>query len=316
MGSLPHLTAPYSTAPEAIISDEHVINISKEVIHSTPLICEWGQCHSELNSWKALQEHLHRHCQQLEPSSSQQGVFQCMIPKCSGRFHYSLHDLLQHIDLSHMSRVLLPCPVKGCTLIFGRNAHGLPEHFRTAHSDLFGRRATGSSAMFQPLRRPHPHIKEALPALPGKPLPAYILTSPAVSPTQSRCTNTRAPTDSQGGHRKQWKKMYVLEEVPVEEESLVPLPDLPPYDPHRGVDIEIRRKPLEPMLQQSRPQHMIVPSIPEPDPPVSIGYAAFAKRFMQWEKATIVGGIRAGLESRDEQAGKAGEDPARGRRGP
>ena len=35
---------------------KHVLEIAKEVVLSTSLVCSWGRCHAELNSWKSLQE--------------------------------------------------------------------------------------------------------------------------------------------------------------------------------------------------------------------------------------------------------------------
>lgn len=45
-----------SSAPSILLSEEDIVDVAKEVILATPLICDWGQCHTELNSWKTLQE--------------------------------------------------------------------------------------------------------------------------------------------------------------------------------------------------------------------------------------------------------------------
>ncbi|KAI9066963.1 hypothetical protein FKP32DRAFT_1564644 [Trametes sanguinea] len=255
-------------------------------MHATPLICDWGQCYAQLNSWKTLQEHLHRHCQQLEPASNG-GLLECMIHKCSGRFHHNLGDMLQHIDLSHLSRILLPCPAQGCPLTFGRNANGLPDHFRSLHRELLHWKDIKGSSGLRPLRRPHPHVPERLPPLPEEAVPAYMLTTPTIPPARPR--GGRAPTASQGGRRR-WRKMLERDESLGEEESSTPLADLPRLDPRRVPAQVVRRRPLEPRMQQSRPQNMVVPPVREPDPPMSIGYSAFARRYVELEKAGIIDG--------------------------
>ena len=42
-----------------------------------------------------------------------QGPWECKNNRCAGRYHMTLPDLRKHIDLSHLSRVLLPCPIRG-----------------------------------------------------------------------------------------------------------------------------------------------------------------------------------------------------------
>ncbi|KAI0372736.1 hypothetical protein BV20DRAFT_991001 [Pilatotrama ljubarskyi] len=289
MGSLSYHTSPCGTFSTAVLSPDNVIELAKEVVHSTPLICDWARCHAELNSWRTLQEHLHRHCSQLEPSSSQQGTLECMIPKCSGRFHTSLPDMHQHIDLSHLSRVLLPCPVQDCPLTFGRNAHGLPEHLQSSHRDLLDGRIPSGSPSIRPLRHPFPHFPEDLPPLPERDIPAFTFSAPVIHPR--RPPRSQTPASSQGGRQRRWKRMATAQPAPAdEEESSLPLADLPPFDPKQLPDIPVWRKPPEVALQQSRPQHMIVPPIPEREPPVSIGYDAFAEKFVELEKAGVIDG--------------------------
>ncbi|KAL7280864.1 hypothetical protein ACG7TL_005808 [Trametes sanguinea] len=155
------------------------------------------------------------------------------------------------------------------------------------HRELLHRNGSEGLSGLRPLRRPHPHVLERLPLLPEEAIPTYLLTTPTIPPARPR--GGRAPTSSQGGRRR-WRKMLEHEESAEEDEPSIPLADLPPFDP-RQVPIQIvRRRPLEPRMQQSRPQNMVVPPVREPDPPVSIGYSAFARRFVELEKAGIIDG--------------------------
>ncbi|KAI0334517.1 hypothetical protein GY45DRAFT_1242306 [Cubamyces sp. BRFM 1775] len=296
-------------------SDGLIIDFAKEAIHPNPLLCDWRGCHAQLNSWKALQEHLHRHCQQVDPSPSQQMTFECEIPRCSGRFHSALHDIQQHIDLSHMTRVLLPCPIQDCPYTFGRNAYGLPEHFRGFHPGPFIEEGPRGHCILRTRWRPHFHCPESLSSLPEGSIPVYMLTSPIIHPSQLQRGWT--PASSQNGRRGRRRRMHVEEDAspPAEEESSLPLPDLLPFDLCDVPEITMRHRQLEPMLQQSRPQHMIVPPVLEPEPPATIGYAAFAARYMELEKAGIIvdgTGIWPGQKKAEEGSTKRAAGPANG----
>ncbi|KAH9888939.1 hypothetical protein C8Q73DRAFT_708716 [Cubamyces lactineus] len=291
--------------PAGELGDDLIIDFAKEAIHPNPLLCDWQGCHAQLNSWKALQEHLHRHCQQLDPSPSQQITFECEIPRCSGRFHSTLYEIHQHIDLSHMSRILLPCPIQDCSYSFGRNAYGLPEHFRSFHPrPQIGEDPRGH-CILRTLWRPHLHHPESVPPLPEHPVPAYQLTSPVIHPAQLQRGQT--PASSQNGRRGRWRRMNVGEDAPpAEEESSLPLPDLLPFDSSNVPEITMRPRQLEPMLQQSRPQHMIMPPVLEPELPATIGYTAFAARYMELERAGIIdgSGIWPGQKKTEEGSAK------------
>ncbi|EJF64147.1 hypothetical protein DICSQDRAFT_178651 [Dichomitus squalens LYAD-421 SS1] len=253
-------------------------------------MCTWGRCHAELNSWKSLQEHLHRHCQEQGPSSSQ-GIWECKINRCVGRYHGTLPALQQHVNLSHLSRVALPCPIRGCTSSFGRSGNGLSAHIQTTHFDVL---SMDTSQPFHQLRRPHPHPREELSALPAYPVPVYKLLCPTVRPAR----RGKTPTASQGSRRK-WRRMDTQAAAPPEEdddddeEPAIPLADLPPMD-LRGCpeihDYFVRPKPPESWLQLSRPQQVVDPPVPEKPPAPSIGYDAFAARFEQLERAGLIDG--------------------------
>lgn len=161
------------------------------------------------------------------------------------------------------------------------------------------------SPILRPLRTPHPHIRSSLPCLPDKPTPSFIFTAPIVSPGKAHPPRSSAHPR---GSRQWWKRMHTIqmtgEEDPEEEESSVgPFPDLAPCNSPKVPSILWMRKALEPVLQQSRPQNMIVPLNTNADPPRAIGYPAFELRFLELEKAGIIDGKGVWPE---EQGGAAG----------
>ncbi|KAI0644182.1 hypothetical protein C8Q79DRAFT_132564 [Trametes meyenii] len=235
-------------------------------------------------------QHLYKHCQKHESSSSQQYSYECLIPRCSARYHTNLQDIQSHIMLSHLSRVLVPCPIQECPCTFLKNASTAPDHIGSVHGDLCSRRLPFA---LRPRWRPHPPVLGNLKRLPGSPVPAHIFATLPVRPAHLQHGMT--PAGSQPG-RKRWKRMHTVEAaLPIEEEeSSVPLSDLAPFDAQQLPKLlYVWRKPPEPALQQSRPQHMIVPPREEEEAPVSIGYAAFAVRFGDLEEAGIVAGEEA-----------------------
>ncbi|EIW58766.1 uncharacterized protein TRAVEDRAFT_47908 [Trametes versicolor FP-101664 SS1] len=320
MGSLPFSDLALEGSSGIVLSVERIIDVAKEVVHSSPLICDWEHCGTELNSWKTLQEHLHRHCEGLDPATSAlPGLLECPLPKCSGRLHDSLESIEQHIDLSHLSRVLLPCPLQDCPLTFGRNAQGLPEHLQGVHRDWLDQRVAEYSPALRPLRKPHPHLPTNPIPLPDSPIPAYIFTPPIVHIRQPQ--QWRAPTSSQVARR--WKRMHVQTSPEEDEEDapVGPFPDLAPFDAREALApglLTVRHRRSEPALQQSRP-YMCggAPERAAVNPPQSIGYSTFAVRFGELEKAGIIDGsgvwpeVKAAAEGRSAAVpGAAGAGPA------
>ncbi|CDO75824.1 hypothetical protein BN946_scf184951.g22 [Trametes cinnabarina] len=179
------------------------------------------------------------------------------------------------------------------------------------HKELPRKNNSVHPLVLRATRRPHPHRPIELSPLPEKPVPAYTLTTPTVRPARFR--ESRAPTASQNGRRK-WRTMHANEELSEEEESSIPLADLPHLDLQHVPEVIVRRRPLEPMMQQSRPQNMVVPPIRAPDPPVSIGYSAFARRFVELERAGIIDGT--GLWPSEKAKTTQGSEDGGGRGNP
>ena len=86
--------------------------------------------------------------------------------------------------------------------------------------------------------------------------------------------------------------MNAVKEDDDEDEDAIPLADIAPLDASIPVfrDYIVLQKPSEPSLQLSRPQQMIVPSVLEREPPVSIGFEAFAARYTELEQAGLIDG--------------------------
>ncbi|KAI0644181.1 hypothetical protein C8Q79DRAFT_132635 [Trametes meyenii] len=56
MGSLASLATPCNEQRGHLPSPDDIIDVAKDVIHSTPISCIWSQCPAQLNSWRTLQE--------------------------------------------------------------------------------------------------------------------------------------------------------------------------------------------------------------------------------------------------------------------
>ncbi|KAI0067296.1 hypothetical protein BV25DRAFT_1089220 [Artomyces pyxidatus] len=100
-----------------LLTRDSIVDLAKHVLK--PLDCDWEGCSLVLNSWTTLRQHQHLHCRRsrnfvVGSMLSQENTFRCGIVRCSGREHRSLEALLAHVDMSHLVRVFLPCPVMGC----------------------------------------------------------------------------------------------------------------------------------------------------------------------------------------------------------
>ena len=172
---------------------------------------------------------------------------------------------------------------------FTRSGFGMQAHMEAAHHHLLGKPLVET---VQVLRLSQPSPSSTLPALPEGLVPTYMLFCPPVS-----LVSQRAPSASQASTRtRRWKRMNTPKPEDDEEDSdeeTTPLADIGPFV--LGEDAVFRdyiclQKPPETFLQLSRPQPMVVPSVPEPAPPVSIGFEAFAARFNQLEPLDLIDG--------------------------
>ncbi|KAF9221372.1 hypothetical protein BS17DRAFT_881819, partial [Gyrodon lividus] len=257
------------------LSREGAVHFARLVIQMMP--CEWEGCPITLNSWDMLAKHLQRHCSQV---SHQDGAYQCLYSRCSGRTHSSIGGLKTHVELSHLSRIALPCPARGCKEAFVR-APQLKSHFQHAHRDLLDKRicldALAPLAILAPPR----------PLLPPPPLPnsktgiyavsASVAKAP-IRPGQSQASGSQATS-------RKWSRMDVQDEASNDGPTTLTFDDLAPrsasFDTseHPPVGIEVRS--LFPATTQSllsRPQPVIYPPIRSHDVQQSILYPAFVRK--------------------------------------
>ncbi|KAH8115297.1 hypothetical protein DFH11DRAFT_98479 [Phellopilus nigrolimitatus] len=103
-----------------------VITFSKEALHAYR--CDWGACPTTLNSWQTLKAHISLHCKRSKEHS-------CGWKKCAFPTHSSHEALIAHVEMSHLSRLPLSCPLQDCDSFFIRH-QVLPDHLLEAHSGL------------------------------------------------------------------------------------------------------------------------------------------------------------------------------------
>ncbi|KAG6334193.1 hypothetical protein ID866_4893, partial [Astraeus odoratus] len=283
-----------------LLSKGDLLDLVQNVIKSMP--CEWEGCQKELNSWQTLSKvtavlltnyesmasmcqcnavaeglladlegHLERHCSHV---SQEDGMYHCQIARCSGRFHQSLAALKAHIDLSHLSRVPLPCPIRGCDQVFVRTPQ-LEEHIEDTHCLQFGDYV--SADMITPIAKP------AIPRRHSAPLPLLQSEIPrytvVASVVPGKRTASQATMNGTGNLSRKWSRLDVQDED--EEHEAITFDDLTPADlriPHKTVPIDVRKKPPESLVQLSRPQPVIYPPIQSDDVPDSILYSTFSRR--------------------------------------
>ncbi|KAI0924775.1 hypothetical protein AcW1_006792 [Taiwanofungus camphoratus] len=275
------------------LSPENTIEIAKEVLHSTFMSCEWDRCKAQLNSWKALEQHLHLHIER-EITRNQQ-PYECHFQKCAGRIHPTADDLTLHVKLSHLSRVYLPCPVQGCSQQFGRYTQ-IPLHMENGHSEVFNKGSTPLSHLLKPMWTSfHTCIRE-IPQLP--PDAATFLAVMDLPIMRPRRRNETRITSSPLQVIRKGSKMH-LRDPEDEEFDSHPLEDI---FPSQGLlqttnfsEYIIRRKPPElradvPTGQLSRPQPILDHPVREKTPPLSMGYDAFTDKYSVLEKAGLIDG--------------------------
>lgn len=268
-------------------SSDGIINLARDTLQPALFSCEWIRCNAELNSWNMLKQHLQIHC--AEPT--EQGIYKCQFPLCAGRDHASQHGLLQHIQLSHLSRTSVSCPIIGCSEHFMRSQSLLPEHIRNEHTILFEGHL--DQVNLKQLRKPITPSPHHLSNLPPSDMDFYQMLFLPVSRAHWSKTQ-KQPSSSQTTHR--WVKIggrqgSVEEQMDVDQQhfdlnlrsntNLIDLPQLSEYI--------LRSKPEEPMKQLSRPQYIISPPLREKTPPPSTGYHALQAQFEELERAGLVG---------------------------
>ena len=164
----------------------------------------------------------------------------------------------------------------------------------SVHSALLGQPLADVA---RTLRSPQAPPQRKLPQLPKAPIPTHELFCAPVSPARRR-----APGGSQAGRgRGRWKRMDTPKPGTVgggdgddgDSDDAIPLADLRPLALGRReefLDYVLRAAPPEAYMQLSRPQQVVAPPVPEVQPPVSVGFEAFAARFERLDLAGLMDG--------------------------
>ncbi|KAF8650379.1 hypothetical protein AX16_005189 [Volvariella volvacea WC 439] len=137
------------------ISKENIVELAQNAIK--PMKCDWmtgrESCPVVLGCWALLKEHLHRHC---SAQKKQPGGYVCGLPRCNMRHHTSTRSLKSHVELAHLQRAHVPCPISECTGIsFPLSRRNLLlDHFKTLHDRLEGKVVACPTALLHPVWRP------------------------------------------------------------------------------------------------------------------------------------------------------------------
>ncbi|KAF8350455.1 hypothetical protein F5887DRAFT_1069473 [Amanita rubescens] len=158
------------------LSSETIVDIAKDML--TALECEWKMsngkiCGAVLGSWHLLEKHLLNH---LKVKTHLGSNWLCKLPRCNSPVHGSLQQLQEHVQLSHMSRIALPCPFTFCTFPSIR-FNQLSSHFDEEHSELDGK-AIHDSELVLPMWMPFLPSSDGVPRLPKHVFPGTCLTMP------------------------------------------------------------------------------------------------------------------------------------------
>lgn len=254
-----------------LLSKDDLLALACNAIKPTP--CEWEGCQTLLNSWQTLLKHLLRHCAHV---SQQDGMYRCQLSRCSGRLHSSLHALKLHVELSHLSRVSLPCPIRDCDAVFARVPQ-LQTHFEETHRKDFGDHVPA-----------HAIIPQASPAIPTSLVPPPLLSSSdvpshtmMVSVISSKCRASQMSLDGTSRLPRKWSRLNAQDGEDEVHDDIV-FGDLPSLTLSKGsvdpVTVEVSKQPVDVRAQLSRPQPVIYPPISTDDVADSILYPIFSRR--------------------------------------
>jgi len=183
--------------------------------------------------------------------------------------------LESHVNLSHMSRLQVPCPIKGCNQSLMRTAQ-LPTHIHGFHPELLGSVVTNNSKVLKPVYTPFPPKLEPPPPIPSGEFYLYDCDPLPVRKGKRKRNQSQSP-ESAG---RKWSRLAVPDEEDGEPEIL-DLENLPKFDHEIDEvrDVIVRRKPPEIAGASLSSAHRIVdPPLPDIQPPTSIHYNAFARK--------------------------------------
>lgn len=259
------------TPLRCLLSKDDLLSLACNAINPTP--CEWESCQVVLNSQQTLLKHLLRHCSYV---SQQDGMYRCQFSRCSGRLHSSLHVLKLHVELSHLTRVSLPCPIRDCDAVFVRVPQ-LETHFEETHRKDFGDHVPAHAIIPQAF----PTIPTGLvppPSLSSSDVPSHTMTVSVIS--SKRCAS-QTSLDGTSRLPRKWSRLDAQDDDDKVHDDII-FGDLPSLALSKGsadlVTVEVSKKPADVQAQLSRPQPVISPPISTDDVADSILYPVFSRR--------------------------------------
>ncbi|KAG1746692.1 uncharacterized protein EDB91DRAFT_1118370 [Suillus paluster] len=269
-----------------LLSPHEISNIAHQVIK--PLPCEWEGCSAVLNSCYNLTKHTLRHCDCI---ANIEGQYQCQYLRCAGRLHATKDALKAHVNLSHLSRLMISCPIQDCEQGFSR-ASQLESHFEIDHKDLINRRVTRAFERLVPTALPTPRVVTHPPPLPSHhELYHWYFTAPVISlPRHKPCGPLVEPIS------RKWRRLDAPDEDDRDGNHIIPLDNLvcpaSSLQQSKELVLDVRIKPLSLNENQrlSCPQSM--PHPPPRDDLVSttIGMSIFEQKFGELAKDGVVDG--------------------------
>ncbi|KAF7352583.1 hypothetical protein MVEN_01223800 [Mycena venus] len=194
---------------KVVITADTVVDLAKSAL--VPIRCDalmpskpgatgastTTSCAQELNSWRLLLRHQYK-----KHSSKRKGAafpYTCGLSRCSAHLHQSLDALKNHVEMSHMKNVSLPCPFTNCkphVYDFGRpmqhnmfsKEKDLIAHLEQDHSELIGRELDLCSDLLLPSWEPRPPVRLLAPPpdLPFGKIPMAKLRLEGITPRRMR----------------------------------------------------------------------------------------------------------------------------------
>ncbi|TDL23690.1 hypothetical protein BD410DRAFT_786948 [Rickenella mellea] len=260
----------------SVLNADSVLALAKRTLERTR--CEWTECSMTLNSWDTYRKHLRNHCIK--------SITRCGMKSCTFREMSTLNDLISHIDVSHLTRYPLPCPMQGCRDTFARH-HQLPTHLLNNHKGVMNQdinkphgKFRQSADIFIPPPHPDSLNRKDLPLLTVTPYPRRQQES---QPTNAVASGSRAPLS------RRRSQLNALDTVPVNApdptdddiDCHVAFEDLehPPAEKVKSGGVVIIRPDFFCSAQFSRPAPYRHPPRPPKDPPSLIDIP----RSMGWE---------------------------------
>ncbi|KAF8894119.1 hypothetical protein BD779DRAFT_1798023 [Infundibulicybe gibba] len=272
------------------INHENVVAHAKDVLK--PIKCDWQlekdlSCPVILGSWSLLRKHQLKHCKfNFQVPGHARGM--CKLPRCNIRVHASIQLLQEHIEVAHLSRVPLPCPIKDCTLTFAR-PNQLIDHFHDTHKKSLENLTRVSSGLIQqswqpfiPTMLPPPPLPICDYGLLGVKVPRYLV-SPAsgtssLAPLQAAGWQVQPPSFQK--RRMEKKLMNIAEDMDDNQQGPSDFPTLNKVGNDCSMSAIIWKKPSQFKTDVARPRNMALWISPS-DPPISIHYKVFAEQVIQ-----------------------------------